>query len=157
MQKNLLFSIIAVIIWHYISFRIVFYHDKSFFYKDDPNSNESLFLKKEKIYEVFFKIKFWKDKIPQYVSKNGFSKNKIKSLNINYLKDFISETYRAEINHVLCCLAIPFLFFFNKLNAASIMSFLVALGNVPCIMIQRYNRFRIRRIILKIKKKSDDL
>lgn len=159
MRTNFLFVSVVVLLWHYISFKIVHHHEKSFFYRDNINYNEKKLLKKEKIYEIIFKIKLWKDKIPQYVSKNGFSKKKLQSLNISYLRDFISETYRAEINHILCCLIIPVLFFLSTINIALIVSFLVFLGNIPCIMIQRYNRFRIRRIILRINKKNkgDDL
>jgi len=154
MHTNFLFVSIIVLAWHYMSFKIVHDREKSFFYRDNKNYSEKKLLKKEKIYEVIFKIKLWKDKIPQYVSKNGFSKKNLKSLKINYLKDFISETYRAETNHILCCLIIPTLFFLSATNVALIISFLVFLGNIPCIMIQRYNRFRIRRIILKINKKN---
>ena len=153
MCMSFLFLSAIVVVWHYISFRIVHRHEKSFFYKDDKISSEKKFLEKERIYEVVFKIKLWKDKIPQYISKNGFSKKKLQSLNLNYLKDFISETYRAEVNHVLCCLIVPLLFLFSKVGTALIISFLIFMGNVPCIMIQRYNRFRIRRIILRINKK----
>lgn len=153
MCASFLFISVIVAVWHYISFKIVHNHEKSFFYKDDKISSEKKFLEKEKIYEVVFKIKLWKDKIPQYVSKNGFSKKKLQSLNVNYLKDFISETYRAEANHILCCLIVPLLFLFSTIGIALMISFLVFIGNVPCIMIQRYNRFRIRRIILKINKK----
>lgn len=159
MCTNFLFASTIVVVWHYMSFKIVHKREKSFFYKDDIYSSEKKLLKKEKFYEVVFKIKLWKDKIPQYVSKNGFSKKNLKSLNINYLKDFISETYRAEANHILCCMVIPTLFFLSKTNVALILSCLTFLGNIPCIMIQRYNRFRIRRIILRINKKNkgDDL
>ena len=151
--KSFLIIAIIVMLWHYISFKIVSCQENSYFYREDNTFNEMFFLKKEKIYENIFRIKYWKDKIPQYVSKNGFSKKKIESFNLDYLKKFISETYRAEINHFLCCLIIPFLFFGEYKMISIVVSLLIILGNVPCILIQRYNRFRIRRIILKIKRK----
>ena len=36
-----------------------------------------------------------------------------------------------------------------------IISGLVIIGNLPCVLIQRYNRFRIRRICLKLKNKQN--
>lgn len=151
--KSFLISVVIVTLWHYISFKLVSFQSNSFFYKEENYLDEILFFKKEKIYENVFKIKYWKDKIPQYVSKNGFSKKKIETFDLEYLKKFISETYRAEINHFLCCLIIPFLFFNKYAIISTIISILIVIGNVPCILIQRYNRLRIRRIILKIKRK----
>lgn len=148
---------IVVILWHYISLKLVISQENSFFYREEDNFDESLFLKRERFYENIFKIKYWKDKIPEFVLKNGFSKKKIEIFDLNYLKKFIAETYRAEINHFSGCLVIPFLFFSKYKMHSIIVSILIILGNVPCILIQRYNRLRIRRIILKIRKKRGTL
>lgn len=151
--KSFLVIAIIVILWHYMSFKLVNFRKSSFFYKEENCFDKISFFKKEKFYENIFKIKHWKDKIPQYVAKNGFSKKKIENFDLDYLKRFISETYRAEVNHFICCLIIPFLFFCKYIMISTIVSVLIILGNVPCILIQRYNRLRIRRIILKIRKK----
>ncbi|MBR0183987.1 MAG: hypothetical protein IJQ10_02370 [Clostridia bacterium] len=155
---NFFYNVIFVIAWHYLSFRIVILPDSLAFYKEDTKNDFFSFLKKEKFYEKILKIKKWKDKIPQFVIKGGFSKNKIKNLNLEYLKKFIAETYRAEIDHLMCCFSVPFLFFLNNLKnikLSFIISGLVIIGNLPCVLIQRYNRFRIRRICLKLKNKQN--
>ena len=154
---NFFYDVIFIAIWHYLSFRIVILPDSLAFYREDTKNDFFSFLKKEKFYEKILKIKKWKDQIPQFVIKNGFSKNKIKNLNLEYLKKFIAETYRAEIDHLICCFSVPFLFFFNNLKnikLSCIISGLVIIGNLPCILIQRYNRFRIRRICLKLRDKQ---
>ena len=157
-KMNFFYNIIFVTVWHYLSFRIVVLPDSLTFYREDTKNDFFTLLKKEKFYERILKIKKWKDKIPQFVVKGGFSKNKIQNLNLGYLKKFIAETYRAEIDHLLCCFSVPFLFFFNSLKnlkLSCIISGLVIIGNLPCVLIQRYNRFRIRRIYLKLKNKKD--
>ena len=152
---NDIIIMLLIAFWHYVSFRIVIYPKRSFFFKEDHVVDEEKIIKKEKIYENLLKIKLWKDKIPQYIMKNGFSKKKISNLNIDYLKDFISETYRGEINHFICCLIIPFLFFISTKKSFLVFSILILLGNVPFLLVQRYNRLRIRRIILKLKNKNN--
>lgn len=154
---NFFYDIIFVAAWHYLSFRIIILPDSLAFYKEDNKNDFCSFLKKEKFYEKILKIKKWKDKIPQFVIKNGFSKKKIQNFNLEYLKKFIAETYRAEIDHLVCCFSIPVLFLINNLKnikLSYIISGLIILGNLPCILIQRYNRFRIRRICLKLKSKK---
>lgn len=152
------YNLFFIAIWHYLSFRIVILPENFVFYREDKKNNFRSFLKKEKFYENVFKIKSWKDKIPQFVTKNGFSKEKIKEFNIGYLKKFIAETYRAEIDHIICCFSVPFLFLFNgirNIGFSFIISLMVIMGNLPCVLIQRYNRFRIRRVCLKLQKKSE--
>ena len=83
-------------------------------------------------------IKKWKDLIPQYVSKSGFSKKKMVSLKIDYIKKFIAETYRAELDHLFCCFVIPIIFFLNTAKLSIILSTIVIICNLPCIIIQRY-------------------
>ena len=60
-----------------------------------------------RFYTKYLKIKKWKDYLPQYISKNGFSKRNLMSvtkLNVKYINNFILETCRAEWNHFVCCL-----------------------------------------------------
>lgn len=156
---NFFYDIIFVIVWHYLSFRIIILPDSLSFYKEDNKNDSFSFLKKEKFYEKIFKIKKWKDKIPQFVIKNGFSKKNIQNFNLEYLKKFIAETYRAEIDHLICCFSVPVLFLINNLKnikLSCIISGLIIIGNLPCMLIQRYNRFRIRRICLKLKNKQNN-
>lgn len=151
---KILYNLIFLTIWHYVVFLIVNKPGYKFFYKECVEFEPMFFKKRERFYEKVFKIKIWKDLIPQYTSKSGFSKKNMMSLKIDYIKEFIAETYRAEIDHVFCCFATPFIFFANSFTSSVIFSILVFIFNLPCVLIQRYNRFRLRRLMLNINKSN---
>jgi glycosyl-4,4'-diaponeurosporenoate acyltransferase len=143
-----LYCFTITILWHVIVFIFIISWEHDAFYKENIKISIKKIRKREKFYENFFKIKKWKDKIPQYIGKNGFSKKRFISFNISYLKEFIAETYRGEFDHLACCAIIPFLFVLSSLQTAVFFSVMVILINLPCIFIQRYNRARLRKIIL---------
>jgi glycosyl-4,4'-diaponeurosporenoate acyltransferase len=123
--------------------------DCSSLYREDLKISIVKINKRKKFYENFFMIKKWKDKIPQYIGKGGFSKKRFKSCSVSYIKEFISETYRGEFDHAACCAIIPVLFFLASAKVAVLFSLFIILINFPCIFIQRYNRVRLRRILLR--------
>lgn len=96
------------------------------------------------------KIKKWKDYLPQYVSKNGFSKKKLDNLYIEYIDRFIIETCRGEWAHRKCMWVLLPIFLLNIFPFNLLFLFLVLLINIPYICIQRYNRFRLIKIKEKI-------
>ena len=100
------------------------------------------------------KIKKWKDKLPQYVAKNGFSKKNLRSLtklSPEYIERFILETCIAEWNHVMCCMYFIVSFIINSsFYYGIIFSLIPIVANVPFVFIQRYNRIRL----LKLKHRS---
>jgi glycosyl-4,4'-diaponeurosporenoate acyltransferase len=105
--------------------------------------------KKISFYENILKIKKWKDMVPQFSSKS-FSKKNLESLDLKYLLRFVAETLRGEWNHAVCCTIIPFLFFITDFFSALSFSFLVILANLPCVFIQRYNRARLYRLVIRL-------
>lgn len=113
------------------------------------------FEKRGSFWEKNFRIKKWKDKLPDgtVIAKRGFDKSRLGKTDSAALKKFIIETQRAELTHWLL---IPpaFLFFLrNPRWAGWVMVFYALLVNVPFIMIQRYNRPRLERaLIRKIRK-----
>ena len=123
---NFFLNVLIILSWHYISFKIVTRFSYRL-YEEKKDYDPKKLLKLEKFYEKVLKIKIWKDRIPQYVSKGGFSKREIKSLDLNYLNRFVCETYRAEADHFMCCLIMPFLFFLNKLESFIFFSILIML------------------------------
>jgi glycosyl-4,4'-diaponeurosporenoate acyltransferase len=102
-----------------------------------------------KIYQKFFKIKRWKKIIPDggSIFKGGFPKKHLEDKNIKYLKTFFYETKRAELTHWLTILPSPIFFLWNIWWAGIIMIFYALLANIPCILLQRYNRARLEKII----------
>jgi glycosyl-4,4'-diaponeurosporenoate acyltransferase len=107
--------------------------------------------KNGKIYETLFKVKSWKDWLPDAAPwfKGGFSKRKLVSLDADYLKRFIIETCRGEKAHWIIFLCSPFFFFWNEVWVGYLMIGVGAFFNLPCLVAQRYNRFRCETLLKK--------
>ncbi len=102
-----------------------------------------------KIYERFFKIKKWKKLIPDGAAlfKGGFPKKKLESNKLDYLNKFNGETCRAELTHWLQILPSGIFFLWNMWWVGLIMIAYGLLANIPCILLQRYNRARLVPVI----------
>jgi len=114
--------------------------------------NDFKFEQQGRFYEKHFKISKWKDKLPQFseITHKGFSKGNLKGIDESYLSRFYLETVRAEFCHKLLILISPVFRLINEGSEAGIFATLLfAAGNIPFIMIQRYNRPRIKRIMLR--------
>lgn len=102
-----------------------------------------------KFYTKKLKIKKWKDRLPQYIAKNGFSKRNLESIknDPSYIERFVIETCRAEWNHTLCCAycILSFVLSHSAVNA-SVISLITLAANLPYILIQRYNRIRLQKL-----------
>lgn len=101
-----------------------------------------------KIYTRVFKLKRWKRRLPDGAAlfKKGFKKKHLQELDDSYLHNFIRETCRAELAHWIMLLLSPVFFMWNPWWVGIVMIIYAALINIPCIMIQRYNRIRLRRV-----------
>jgi glycosyl-4,4'-diaponeurosporenoate acyltransferase len=71
------------------------------------------------------------------------------SSNPEYLSKFIIETGRAEIVHWIVILFSPVFFIWNYPWAGWVMIIYAIIANLPCILAQRYNRIRFKRMISK--------
>ncbi|MDO4938430.1 MAG: hypothetical protein Q4E54_00505 [Lachnospiraceae bacterium] len=98
-----------------------------------------------RFYDRCFKIRKWKDKVPD-VSKwvSGIvPKKTLKRPSAAELDVMIQETCVAELTHlILCPVSIPVIFIMNNIGGIILFIIDVVLGNIPFAMIQRYNRFR---------------
>lgn len=142
---NMLLSNILVIgIWHLVVFCMCIKIPQSAF---DPSKGR--FVQKDwerggLWYRDKLKIQSWKDKLPQYIGKSGFSKKHLNGLSIEYLDQFIEETCRGEWMHMKNCLCSIVILIINPLLVGVIASFFIMLGNLPFAIVQRYNRFRLQ-------------
>lgn len=142
-----------VVTWPLLHLMISWFFTKLPGTRFDPNS----WLYREKrcerggsIYESFFRVKVWKGKLPDAAAwfAGGFPKRKILSRDVTYLNAFVRETCRGEGAHwvtVACC---PLFFLWNPLWADVVMVVYALAANVPCIVVQRYNRLVLRRLII---------
>ncbi len=100
-----------------------------------------------KFYKQTLKINVWKEHVPQFTGKDGFSKEHMSNnVSVEYLNEFIAETCRAEWTHETQGLSIIFYIFSKSSDTAYLFYFFVLLINMPCTAIQRYNRFRLQTL-----------
>lgn len=101
-----------------------------------------------KIYESLG-VKRWKDRLPDAAPwfKGGFAKAELSSRTREYLERFAIETCRGELAHWLVIPAAPLFFLWNRSWVGGLMVAYAVLGNLPCIIVQRYNRIRLNRIL----------
>lgn len=100
------------------------------------------------MYEKKMKIKAWKDMMPEAGGVfKGFGKRHIELRDTAYLETFVRETCRAETVHYTIMAALPLFIIWNPPAAILIMIPIVLAGNIPCIIIQRYNRPRLLNLI----------
>jgi glycosyl-4,4'-diaponeurosporenoate acyltransferase len=104
-----------------------------------------------RVYERMLGIKLWKGLLPDGARwfGGGFAKGKLVSKNPDYLRSFERETWRGELCHwaALCCA--PVFFLWNPWWADWIMLAYAGLANLPCILVQRYNRARFLRALAR--------
>lgn len=104
------------------------------------------------LYQKFFRIKRWKERVPdgaRFLGERGFPKKRLHSKSNAYLHAFFLETCRAEMSHWMIILSAPFFFLWNRFWVGIIMIVYAVAENIPLIMVQRYNRCRFSRILGK--------
>ena len=77
----------------------------------------------------------------------GFAKTSLAGLQATYLERFIRETWRGELCHWAALGCTPVFFLWNPLWADLVMVSYALVGNLPCILAQRYNRARFQRLL----------
>jgi len=112
----------------------------------------------EKSWEsTFYKwimIKRWKDLAPDgsAIFRESFSKRNLTNRSFFYLHQFILETKRGEVAHIITIFPGVLFFLWNPPSVGVMMVLYGILANLPFFFIQRYNRFRILKILGKAKK-----
>lgn len=103
-------------------------------------------------YERVFAIKSWKDKLPDAAGwfRGGFPKARLRAASPEFLARFLRETWRGELVHWLALLALPLFSVWNPWWAVLVNAGYAVAANVPCIVVQRYNRARFQRLLATI-------
>jgi len=106
------------------------------------------FEKGGKLYTRIFKIKKWKNIVPDGAKlfRGGFPKKNLEQCSQEYLRTFALETCRGELTHWLQILPSGIFFLWNIWWAGIIMVIYALCVNIPCILLQRYNRARLMRV-----------
>lgn len=113
--------------------------------------------RKGNVYQEVFKIKKWKQHLPdgaRILGRLGFQKKQLNDKSAEYFGAFLMETCRAELTHWMIILFAPFFFLWNRPGVGLFMIFYALLENVPFIIAQRYNRYRFKRLLEQNRLKS---
>jgi len=100
-------------------------------------------------YERALAIKCWKDRLPDGASwfKGGFAKAKLQRRDRRHLARFLQETWRGELCHWTALALIPVFFLWNPWWGDLVIALYALAANLPCILVQRYNRARLQRVL----------
>lgn len=150
-----LLDVLLCAVWHYGTFYICITLPKAFFNPDKKMYQPHAWEHNGRFYSDVLKMNTWKDLLPQHIGKDGFSKDHLDDISLEYLDEFIMETCRAEWNHTMNCLFAVVLLLLNGLAMALILTFLLLLGNLPFALIQRYNRFRLQRLRESLQRRME--
>jgi glycosyl-4,4'-diaponeurosporenoate acyltransferase len=95
-------------------------------------------------------IKRWKDRTPELGALFAGGVSKRSSGGRSQLERFAAETRRAEYTHWLVMAAGPLFALWNPWYLTLAMITYGGVANLPCLVIQRYNRARITSIAMRL-------
>jgi glycosyl-4,4'-diaponeurosporenoate acyltransferase len=123
------------------------------FERDGPFTRLRAFERDGRWYERTLAIKSWKARLPEAggLFEGGFSKRELRTGADReaVLRRFVIETRRAEVTHWVVMAAGPFFFLWNPWGLALVMVAYGVIANLPCLLIQRYNRARLLRVLAR--------
>lgn len=128
-----------------------FYTPDLFFYRIHR------FEKEGRLYERVFRVSRWKHLLPDgglIWNKKAFSKKKLASFSVESLDRFLIESARAELTHWLAILPFWIFGFFTPMPVIWAMLIYALIVNMPCIIVQRYNRPRVQKLRRKISERD---
>ncbi len=108
------------------------------------------------VYDKVFLVKRWKKFLPDGGAAlgGGYAKKNLSDFSTDNLNQFLVESCRAEITHIIAIF--PFWVFglFASPQVVAIMLIYALAANIPCVLVQRYNRPRIGKLV-KIQMRRD--
>ncbi len=102
-----------------------------------------------RLYERVFFVKKWKAHLPDIGDflKWRFSKKHLVDVRTDYIRRFLTESCKAELTHWMIILSSFLFIFWGGLVTFSRILLLAMVLNGPYIIIQRYNRPRLVRLL----------
>jgi glycosyl-4,4'-diaponeurosporenoate acyltransferase len=91
-------------------------------------------------------IRRWKDRLPELGGLFAGGVSKRSTGGRSRLERFAAETRRAEYTHWFVMAPAPLFVLWNPWPLTLVMWTYALVANVPCLVIQRYNRARLTRI-----------
>jgi len=99
-------------------------------------------------------IRRWKTLLPDGAGwfTGGFPKARLTGKDADYYQRFIRETWRGEICHWAAIACVPVFFLWNPWWGNLVIVVYALLANLPCILIQRYNRLRFGKALARVSR-----
>ena len=103
-----------------------------------------------RIYERV-RIRRWKDRLPELgdAFRGGVSKRGLRSGASADLRRLVAETRRAEVVHWAIPAVLPVFALWNPAGLMAAMVAYAVVANMPCLLVQRYNRGRLLRVLAR--------
>jgi len=111
------------------------------------------------IYQKFFHIRSWKHLIPSgsRLYRGAFSIQNLPTHDPTYLEGWLKESVRAEICHWAMIIPCFLFFLWNSIAIGWGMVAYALLNNIFPIILQRYNRPRMRKLLAQLERKNSKL
>lgn len=116
--------------------------------------------KEGKLYDRLLKARKWKKFLPeiylfkQRTLKETLYKKEPDTKKNELLEQYLLESCRAELSHWLAITPFWIFGFFAPPSVILYMLLYALAANVPCIIVQRYNRPRITKMLFRFRGKS---
>jgi glycosyl-4,4'-diaponeurosporenoate acyltransferase len=100
-------------------------------------------------YERLFFVRRWKGLLPDGASwfSGGFQKAKLSGRSSFHVRRHMTEAWRGELCHWAALACTPLFFLWNPLWGDAVIVLYALAANAPCILVQRYNRARMQRVL----------
>lgn len=145
-----LWNVALAAVWCVVAFIACIKLPSTFFDFEKKRYQAMKWEKNGRWYKDHLHIQQWKDRLPQHIAKDGFSKTHLTNMSLDYLDEFIMETCRGEWLHLADCMLAVLLLLINPWPLALLFAALPCIGNLPFAVIQRYNRFRLLQVRKKL-------
>lgn len=111
-----------------------------------------------RVYKRLFRVNRWKHLLPDgaAVTKGGYRKKRLTDFSRENLDRFLLESCRAELTHLLAILPFWVFGFIGPPRMIVYMLLYAMAVNLPCIVVQRYNRPRVRSLLDRIEYRARD-
>ena len=123
--------------------------------KDGPLTRLRAAERDGRIYERL-RIRRWKDRMPELgdAFRGGVSKRALPSGASADLRRLVAETRRAELVHWAIPAVVPVFALWNPAGLMAAMVAYAVVANLPCLVVQRYNRGRLLRVLARRERRS---
>jgi glycosyl-4,4'-diaponeurosporenoate acyltransferase len=101
-----------------------------------------------RFWQETLRVRRWKDRVPDAGALfKGGQRKRTPTRDLDALARLAIETRRAEFVHLVVLVITPLFFLWNPLWLALVMVTYNLVANVPFVVIQRYNRPRLMRLL----------